>query len=341
MKRTELNELGEFGLINHLTKKFSLQNSSSLKGVGDDAAVIQYGSGKATLISTDMLVENVHFDLIYTPLKHLGYKAVVVNLSDIYAMNAIPRQILVSISMSNKYSVEALEEIYEGMRLACEHYGVDLVGGDTTSSVKGMTLSITAVGEQEPSKIVYRNGAKPGDLLCVTGNLGAAYVGLQLLEREKQVFLANPKMQPVFDGQDYLISRLLKPEARKDIIEFFAEASILPSSMIDISDGLSSEVLHLCNQSKTGAIVEEMHVPVSELTYHKALDFNTDPIVCALHGGEDYELLFTINPKDADKIKYNLEISIIGEIIPASDGVKLQTKAGKFHDLTAQGWKHY
>jgi thiamine-monophosphate kinase len=256
-------------------------------------------------------------------------------------MNAIPRQILVSISMSNKYSVEALEEIYEGMRLACEHYGVDLVGGDTTSSVKGMTLSITAVGEQEPSKIVYRNGAKAGDLLCVTGNLGASYVGLQLLEREKQVFLANPKMQPVFDGQDYLIGRLLKPEARKDIIEFFAEASILPSSMIDISDGLSSEVLHLCNQSKTGAIVEEMHVPVSELTYHKALDFNTDPIVCALHGGEDYELLFTINPKDADKIKYNLEISIIGEIIPASDGVKLQTKAGKFHDLTAQGWKHY
>ncbi len=340
MKRTELSELGEFGLIHHLTEKFPIINSSTIKSVGDDAAAIIYDPGKATLVSTDMLVENVHFDLIYTPLKHLGYKAVVVNLSDIYAMNATPRQVLVSISVSNKYSVEALDEIYEGIKIACDFYGVDLVGGDTTSSLKGMTMSITAIGEQSPDKIVYRNGAKVGDLICVSGDLGAAYL-LQLLEREKQVFLANPNMQPEFDGQDYLVGRILKPEARKDIIEFFEKSSIRPTSMIDVSDGLSSEVLHICNSSSVGVLLEEALIPISELTYNKALDFNTDPIVCAMHGGEDYELLFTIDPKDAEKIKYNLEISIIGEIIPKSDGVKLQTKAGKFHDLVAQGWKHY
>jgi thiamine-monophosphate kinase len=338
---TELKELGEFGLIDHLTKKFTPINSSTLKGVGDDAAVINYGSGNASVISTDMLVENVHFDLIYTPLKHLGYKSIVVNLSDIYAMNAYPRQVLVSMAVSSKYTVEALDEIYEGMRLACEHYGVDLVGGDTTSSLKGLILSITAMGEQQSDKIVYRSGAKAGDLLCVTGDLGAAYVGLQLLEREKQVFMANPKMQPQFDGQDYLVGRLLKPEARKDIIEFFESVKLLPTSMIDVSDGLSSEVLHICKQSEVGALVEEMHVPVSELTYNQALEFNTDPIVCAMHGGEDYELLFTIDPSDAEKIKFNMDISIIGEIIPAADGIKLQTKAGKIHDLIAQGWTHY
>ena len=341
MKRTELDELGEFGLIKHLTRNFGKLNKSTLKGVGDDAAVIQYGSGNATVISTDMLVENVHFDLIYTPLKHLGYKAIMVNLSDIYAMNAYPRQVLVSMAISNKYSVEALDEIYEGMRMACVQQGVDLVGGDSTSSLKGMTLSITAIGEQATDKIVYRSGAKAGDLICVSGDLGAAYVGLQLLEREKSVFLANPNMQPEFEGQNYLVGRILKPEARKDIVEFFESVKLLPTSMIDISDGLSSEVLHICNQSKCGAIIEEMHVPVSELTYQKALDFNTDPMVCAMHGGEDYELLFTIDPKDAEKIKYNLEISIIGEIVPEKDGVRLQTKAGRMHDLIAQGWRHY
>jgi thiamine-monophosphate kinase len=341
MKRTELDELGEFGLIKHLTRNFGKMNKSTLKGVGDDAAVIQYGSGNATVISTDMLVENVHFDLIYTPLKHLGYKAIMVNLSDIYAMNAYPRQVLVSMAISNKYSVEALDEIYEGMRMACVQQGVDLVGGDSTSSLKGMTLSITAIGEQATDKIVYRSGAKAGDLICVSGDLGAAYVGLQLLEREKSVFLANPNMQPEFEGQNYLVGRILKPEARKDIVEFFESVKLLPTSMIDISDGLSSEVLHICNQSKCGAIIEEMHVPVSELTYQKALDFNTDPMVCAMHGGEDYELLFTIDPKDAEKIKYNLEISIIGEIVPEKDGVRLQTKAGRMHDLIAQGWRHY
>jgi thiamine-monophosphate kinase len=264
-----------------------------------------------------------------------------VNLSDIYAMNAYPRQVLVSMAISNKYSVEALDEIYEGMRMACVQQGVDLVGGDSTSSLKGMTLSITAIGEQATDKIVYRSGAKAGDLICVSGDLGAAYVGLQLLEREKSVFLANPNMQPEFEGQNYLVGRILKPEARKDIVEFFESVKLLPTSMIDISDGLSSEVLHICNQSKCGAIIEEMHVPVSELTYQKALDFNTDPMVCAMHGGEDYELLFTIDPKDAEKIKYNLEISIIGEIVPEKDGVRLQTKAGRMHDLIAQGWRHY
>lgn len=340
-KHTELSELGEFGIINHLTRNFSIKNPSTLRGVGDDAAVIQYGSGNATVISTDMLVESVHFDIIYTPLKHLGYKAIVVNLSDIYAMNAKPRQVLVSIAVSSKYTVEALDEIYEGMRMACEQYGVDLVGGDTTSSTKGLTLSITAIGEQSLDKIVYRSGAKAGDLVCVTGDLGAAYVGLQILEREKQVFLANPTMQPDFDGQNYLVGRILKPEARKDIFELFEKSNLLPTSMIDISDGLSSEMLHICKQSNVGVLLEEMHIPISELTYNKALDFNTDPIVCAMHGGEDYELLFTIDPKDADKIKYSLDISIIGEIIPAEDGIKLQTKAGKLHDLIAQGWRHY
>lgn len=341
MKRTELNELGEFGLIDHLTQKFTIKNQSTLKGVGDDAAVLRYYAGQCTVVSTDMLVEGIHFDMVYTPLKHLGYKAVVVNLSDIYAMNARPRQILVSIAVSNRYSVEALDEVYAGMKLACDYYGVDLVGGDTTSSLKGLILSITAIGEQAEEKIAYRSGAKVGDLLCVTGDLGAAYIGLQLLEREKQVFLGNPNMEPKFDGEDALVTRLLKPEARKDIFEFFEEAQLVPTSMIDISDGLSSEVLHLCKASKVGALVEEVHVPVSERTYHKALDFNTDPMVCAMHGGEDYELLFTINPNDVDKIKYNLDISIIGEMIPAEDGVRLQTKAGKFHDLIAQGWRHY
>lgn len=341
MKYTELNEIGEFGLIERLTQKFEIKNSSTLKSVGDDAAVIQYAEGNASVVSTDMLVESIHFDLIYTPLKHLGYKSVVVNLSDIYAMNAVPRQILVSMAVSSKYTVEALEELYEGMKMACDYYGVDLVGGDTTSSAKGLVISITAIGEQNLDKIVYRSGAKPGDLICVSGNLGAAYVGLQLLEREKQVFLANPTMQPSFDGQDYLIGRMLKPEARKDIVEFFEKNNLTPTSMIDISDGLSSEIIHICNHSKTGALLEEVNIPVSELTYQKALDFNTDPIVCAMHGGEDYELLFTIDPKDADKIKYNLDISIIGEIIPAEDGVKLQTKAGKLHEITSQGFRHY
>jgi thiamine-monophosphate kinase len=341
MKRTELNELGEFGLIDHLTQNFSNKNQSTLKGVGDDAAVLRYNAGTCTVVSTDMLVEGIHFDMIYTPLKHLGYKAIVVNLSDIYAMNAYPKQVLVSMAISNRYSVEALDEIYQGMKLACDFYGVDLVGGDTTSSLKGLILSITVIGEQVEEKIAYRSGAKVGDLLCVTGDLGAAYVGLQLLEREKEVYLANPNMEPKFEGQNYLIERILKPEARKDVIEFLEKEQLLPTAMIDISDGLSSEILHLCKSSGLGVLVEEAHVPISEDTYHQALEFNTDPIVCAMHGGEDYELLFTIAPGDAEKIKHSLDITIIGEMIPAEDGMKLHTKAGKLHDLIAQGWRHY
>jgi thiamine-monophosphate kinase len=333
--------LGEFGLIDHLTQNISNKNQSTLKGVGDDAAVLRYNAGTCTVVSTDMLVEGIHFDMIYTPLKHLGYKAIVVNLSDIYAMNAYPKQVLVSMAISNRYSVEALDEIYQGMKLACDFYGVDLVGGDTTSSLKGLILSITVIGEQVEEKIAYRSGAKVGDLLCVTGDLGAAYVGLQLLEREKEVYLANPNMEPKFEGQNYLIERILKPEARKDVIEFLEKEQLIPSSMIDISDGLSSEILHLCKSSGLGVLVEEAHVPISEDTYHQALEFNTDPIVCAMHGGEDYELLFTIAPGDAEKIKHSLDITIIGEMIPAEDGMKLHTKAGKLHDLIAQGWRHY
>ncbi len=341
-KRTELNTVGEFGLIEQLTSKFIPKNKSTIKAVGDDAAVFKYNEAEpCSLISTDMLVEQIHFDMMYTPLKHLGYKSVVVNLSDIYAMNAIPKQILVSFAVSNRYSLEAMQELYAGIQLACDYYGVDLIGGDTTSSTKGLVLSISAIGTQEKEKIAYRSGAQVGDLLCVTGNLGAAYIGLQLLEREKQVYLENPQMQPDFEGLDKLVGRLLKPEARKDIIEFFAKQDLVPSSMIDVSDGLSSEILHLAKNSGVGILLEEVHVPISEDTYQQALKFNTDPIVCAMHGGEDYELLFTIRPEDAEKIKYNLDISIIGEVIPAKDGTKIQTKAGRLHDLTAQGWVHH
>ncbi|WCL80117.1 thiamine-phosphate kinase [Saprospira sp. CCB-QB6] len=342
MKRTELKELGEFGLIDHLTKAFAHKHASTIKGVGDDAAAIRYASeGPLTLVSSDMLVEGIHFDLSYTPLKHLGYKAAVVNFSDIYAMNARPKQLLVNMALSNRFSVEAMEELYAGIQLACDIYGVDLVGGDTTSSLKGLVLSLTIMGEQAADKVVYRRGAKAGDLLCVTGHLGGAYLGLQLLEREKQIFMEQPDMEPDFDGEEELVGRLLKPEARQDIIAFFEEQKLVPTAMIDISDGLSSEALHLCKQSGLGLLLEEVHVPIKEKVYRKALDFNLDPLVCAMHGGEDYELLFCIDPKDADKIKYNMDISIIGEMVPAADGIRLQTKGGKLMDLVAQGWTHH
>ncbi len=339
-KRTDVNELGEFGLIKHLTKQVGLLNKSSKKGVGDDAAVIDNGSF-LTVVSTDSLVEGIHFDLMYTPLKHLGYKAVVVNVSDIYAMNAQPRQITVSIAISNKYSVEALEELYEGIQLACKYYGVDLVGGDTTSSPKGMFINITAIGQGEKDKLVYRDGAKVGDLLCVTGNLGAAYLGLQILEREKQIYLSNPGIQPDLEGQDYLIGRQLKPEARRDMIDFFAKNALIPTSMIDISDGLASEVFHLCQESGTGAYVEESGIPIHPDAELMALKFNLDPATCALNGGEDYELLFTIDPGDIEKVKYLPDIYIMGEMVKASEGIKLHTKGGNVHDLKAQGWEHF
>ena len=340
MQHTDVNTLGEFGLIDHLTKEFAIVQPSTLKGVGDDAAVIDNGA-LCTVVSTDMLVEGIHFDLSYVPLRHLGYKAVVVNLSDIYAMNAFPKQVTVSIAISNRYSVEALDELYAGIRAACEAYQVDLVGGDTASSPKGMTISVTAIGQAEKDKIVYRSGARPGDLICITGDLGAAYLGLQLLEREKRIWLENPDVQPDLENQKYAVGRQLKPEARRDMIETFRKNDLLPTSMIDISDGLASELFHLCKQSGTGALIEESGVPIHPESEMLALKFKLDPITCALNGGEDYELLFTIDPQDVEKVKYLPEIYIAGEMLEATAGIKLNTKGGNLHTLKAQGWVHF
>ncbi len=338
--RTDIGSLGEFGLIEHLTGKFPLSQPSSVKGVGDDAAVID-NEGYLTVVSTDMLVEGIHFDLAYTPLKHLGYKAVVVNLSDIYAMNAQPKQITVSIAVSNRFSVEALEEFYAGIEAACKTYGVDLVGGDTSSSNKGFIISVTAIGQGEKGKICYRNTAKVGDLICVTGDLGSAFLGLQLLEREKQIFLSTPGVQPDLEGKDYLVGRQLKPEARKEMIELFAQNRLVPTSMIDISDGLASDLFHICKQSGVGAFIEESGVPIHMDAQLQALEFHLDPITCALNGGEDYELLFTISPNDVEKVRYLPDIFIMGEIVDARDGVRLHTKGGNIHALKAQGWRHF
>jgi len=338
-KRTDVNTLGEFGLIEHLTKSFPLKQPSSIIGVGDDAAIIKNGDA-LTVVSTDMLVEGIHFDLMYTPLKHLGYKSVVVNLSDIYAMNAIPKQITVSIALSNRFSVEALDELYAGIRKACEIYNVDLVGGDMTSSPKGLYISVTAIGQGEANKITYRNTAKIGDLICITGNVGAAYLGLQILERERKIFMETGS-QPDFEDQSFLIERLLKPEARRDMIEQFAKSNLVPTSMIDISDGVASEIFHLCKESGVGAYVEESGVPIHPEAQQMAIKFNLDPITCALSGGEDYELLFTINPNDLEKVKFLPDIYIMGEIVKPDDGIKLHTTGGNIHPLQAQGWKHF
>jgi thiamine-monophosphate kinase len=336
-ERTELSSLGEFGLIKHLTQFIEIVNESTVKGVGDDAAVIDF-KGKQTVISTDMLVESVHFDLAYTPLKHLGYKAVSVNVSDIYAMNAIPRQITVSLAISSKFSVEAIEELYSGMMLACHKHKVDIVGGDTTSSKSGLIISITAIGEANPEDLIYRSTAKEGDLLCVTGDLGAAYIGLQLLEREKKIFMESPNVQPDLEGNDYIIERQLKPEARKDIPVLLQKLEVKPTSMIDVSDGLASEILHLCTDSGTGCNLYEEKIPIDPAAYNTARDFNLDPTVCALSGGEDYELLFTIDQSDFPKIKANPDITVIGHMTARKDGVNLITKAGTSTPLTAQGW---
>jgi thiamine-monophosphate kinase len=335
-KRTEIGKIGEFGLIERLTKNIVLQQASSIKGIGDDAAVLQYQNEQ--VVTTDLLIEDIHFDLVYTPLKHLGYKAVVVNLSDVYAMNAIPKQILVSFAISNRFSVEAMEEIYTGINLACERYQIDIVGGDTTASTKGLIISITAFGEQHAEKIVYRNTAKEGDLLCVSGDLGAAYIGLKMLQREKQVFLNAPDANIELDKHTYIVERQLKPEARKDIIQFFEQEKLVPTSMIDISDGLSSEILHLCKQSNVGCLLEEANIPIANETYDTALELSIDPITCALSGGEDYELLFTINAKDKAIIDKNNDIAIIGEIVDANLGIRLHTKGDNYHDLIALGW---
>jgi len=339
-ERTEISSLGEFGLIDHLTKNNETKNASTILSVGDDAAVLDH-FGKQIVVTTDMLVEGIHFDLMYTPLKHLGYKSVIVNLSDIYAMNATPQQITLSIAFSNRFSVEALDEFYEGVYAACERYNVDLIGGDTTSSQKGFVISVTAIGEVAPDKYVKRSTAKKGDLICVSGDLGGAFLGLTLLEREKKVFLETKGVQPDLENQDYIIGRFLKPEARKDIIEFFAAAEIMPTSMIDISDGLSSELLHICNQSKTGCVLYEEKIPVNEIARQFAYKLEIDPTACALSGGEDYELLFTISQDDYDKIIPNGDISIVGHVTEKEEGSVLITKGGNTHKLTAQGWNAF
>ncbi|MFL9481824.1 thiamine-phosphate kinase [Chitinophagaceae bacterium LWZ2-11] len=338
--RTEISSLGEFGLIEHLTKNFEIQNASTILAVGDDAAVIDH-FGKQTVITTDLLIEGVHFDFIYTPLKHLGYKSVVVNLSDIYAMNATPTQITMSIGLSNRISVEALDEFYEGVYAACEKYNVDLIGGDTSTSQKGFIISVTAIGEVAPDKFVRRNTAQKGDLICVSGDLGGAFLGLTLMEREKKIFLENPQVQPDLEGEDYIVRRLLKPEARKDITEFFAQNNITPTSMMDVSDGLSSEVLHLCKQSNLGCRLYEEKIPIHADARQAAFKFGLDPTVCALNGGEDYELIFTLKQEDYDKITLNEEISVIGYMAEIEEGCKLLTKGGNTFDITAQGWNAF
>lgn len=338
--RTEIGDLGEFGLINHLTKNIELHNASSIVGVGDDAAVIDH-FGKQTVITTDMLVEGIHFDLMYTPLKHLGYKSVVVNLSDIYAMNAEPTQITLSIAFSNRFSVEALDEFYEGVYAACSKYGVDLIGGDTCSSQKGFIISVTALGEVKPDKYVKRSTARNGDLLCCSGDLGAAYVGLLFLEREKKIYLESPRVQPDLEGESYVIGRLLKPEARRDIVEFFEQQEILPGAMIDISDGLSSDLLHICQQSRLGCVLYEEKIPIAEEMRRAAFKFEIDPTACALSGGEDYELLFTISQSDYQKLVLNEQISVIGYMTEESEGSRIITKGGSTHPITAQGWNAF
>lgn len=339
-ERTEISQLGEFGLIDHLTKNIELKQASSLLGVGDDAAVIDH-FGKQTVISTDLLLEGVHFDLMYTPLKHLGYKSVVVNLSDIYAMNATPTQILLSVGISNRFSVEAMTEFYEGVYAACEKYGVDLIGGDTTASQKGFMISVTAIGEVAPDKYVKRSTAQKGDLLCVSGDLGGAYVGLLFLEREKKIYLESPGVQPDLEGESYVVGRLLKPEARKDIIEFLDDAEIRPTSMMDISDGLSSEILHLCKQSQLGCVLYEEKLPIAEPMRNAAFKFEIDPTACALSGGEDYELLFTVSQADYEKLLLNEQVSVVGYMTEPEAGAHILTKGGGKHAITAQGWNHY
>lgn len=338
--RTEIADLGEFGLIEHLTKNFEIQNVSTVLGVGDDAAVIDH-FGKQTVITTDLLIEGIHFDLMYTPLKHLGYKSVMVNLSDIYAMNAIPTQITISIGISNRVSIEALNEFYEGIYIACEKHGVDLIGGDTSTSQKGFIISVTAIGEVAPDKFVKRSTAQKGDLICVSGDLGAAFLGLTLMEREKKIYLENPKIQPDLEDESYIVGRLLKPEARKEVIEFFEKNAIIPTAMMDVSDGLSSELLHLCKQSNLGCRIYEEKLPISDESRRAAYKFGLDPTVCALNGGEDYELVFTMKQEDYDKITFNEEISVIGYMTDLEEGSKLLTKAGNEFPITAQGWNAF
>ena len=340
-KRTTLDQIGEFGLIDRITKPFAHYHATTVKGVGDDAAVIQINDTEHLLISTDMLVEGVHFNLMYAPLKHLGYKSVVVNLSDIYAMNGKPEQITVSLAISSRFTAEAIDELYAGIRKACDVYGVDLVGGDTTSSLSGLMISITAIGRVNHEDVVYRSGAKENDLLIVSGDLGGAFVGLQVLEREKEVYKSNPNAQPELEGHDYILERQLKPEARKDIIQFLDELGVRPTSMIDVSDGLASEILHICRASGVGCHVYDEKLPIDPTTYSTARDFNLDPSTCALNGGEDYELLFTIKQADYEKIKGSPHMTIIGHIVEENAGIYLIDRAGALIPIQAQGWNHF
>jgi thiamine-monophosphate kinase len=336
-ERTNISELGEFGLIKHLTENFKIRLDSSVKGVGDDAAVLNFGD-KEVLISTDLLLEGIHFDLAYVPLIHLGYKAVQVNLSDIYAMNGIATQITVSIGLSSKFPLEAVEEIYKGIELACNKFNIDLIGGDTSSSKQGLVISVTSIGYADKKDVTYRNGAEEGDLLCVSGDLGGAYVGLQILEREKLIYLENPDIQPDLEGKDYIIERQLKPEGRRDIVDLLAQMDIKPTAMIDVSDGLASEILHICEQSEKGCNLYEEKIPIDPLTYETARELGLDPTVCALSGGEDYELLFTIKQSDYSKLKNDVDITIIGHITDKNSGCKMISKSNVVHTITAQGW---
>ena len=336
-QRTSLEALGEFGLIEHLTKHFKIKQKSTVKGIGDDAAVLDFKS-KKIVVTTDLLVEQVHFDLSYMPLKHLGYKAIMVNLSDVYAMNANATQVTVSIAVSNRFPLEALEELYAGMELASEIYGVDIVGGDTTSSTTGLIISVTAIGDVDVKDITYRNGAKPNDLLVVSGDLGAAYMGLQVLEREKEVFKVNPNNQPDLDLYTYIIERQLKPEARKDIVKLLKDLKVKPTSMIDISDGLSSEIIHLCKQSEVGVELYENKIPLDPQVISTCEEFNIDSTTIALNGGEDYELLMTISQEDFPKIKANPNLTVIGYITEKNKGMNLVTRAETLIPLIAKGW---
>lgn len=342
-QRTEIQELGEFGLIDRISAQFSnFQQPSTLKGIGDDAAIIDIGNGEVMAISTDMLVENIHFDLSYMPLTHVGFKAVSVNVSDIAAMNAIPQQITVSLGLSNRFSVEAIDALYQGIKAACDFYGIDLIGGDTTSSPSGLLISVTAAGRAKKEDIAYRSGAKKGDILCVTGDLGAAYLGLQVMEREKQVFLSNPEMQPQLQGYEYLMQRQMKPEARTNVIHELREAGVKPTAMIDISDGLASEALHLCKQSDLGVVIYEEKLPIDQKTAEVASEEFKLPIAtCALNGGDDYELLMAISQEDFPKIEENPNLLAIGYFTETEKGKKLVTRANQVIDLKAQGWVHF
>ncbi|MFN5443927.1 MAG: thiamine-phosphate kinase [Crocinitomicaceae bacterium] len=340
-KRTEISDLGEFGLIDTLTKDFVSYSPTTIKGVGDDAAVIATSEEDVMLVSTDMLVEGIHFNLMYSPLMHLGYKSVVVNLSDIYAMNGTPKQITVSVAISSRFPLEAVEELYKGIKKACDIYQIDLVGGDTTSSLSGLVISITAVGTAKKDEVVYRSGAKEYDLLVVSGDLGGAYMGLQVLERERAVFKANPEIQPDLDGHDYLLERQLKPEARKDVIQILKELEVHPTSMIDISDGLASEIMHICKASEVGCTIYDERIPLDAKTSIAAIEFNVDPVTTALNGGEDYELLFTIKQEDYDKVASNPNFTVIGHITDKASGVNLVDKNGSHIALKAQGWNHF